>query len=144
MNGSLLSGLNYGTLNTGIEGAVLKGDKIIALAYQMSGAGAVALVYDKALTKEEQRTTLMTSGTTATAAAPLLDGDNFVVLSRGGKTASAFYGTTEVKPQLKQSFGVFFGSWKIGTTSGINNIAVDNETEKNRLQHQRNENAGII
>lgn len=130
MNGSLLSGLNYGTLNTGIEGAVLKGDKIIALAYQMSGAGAVALVYDKALTKEEQRTTLMTSGTTATAAAPLLDGDNFVVLSRGGKTASAFYGTTEVKPQLKQSFGVFFGSWKIGTTSGINNIAVDSETEK--------------
>lgn len=129
MNGNILSGQNYGTLNTGFEGAVLKGDKIIALAYQMSGAGAVAVVYDKALTQEEQRTTLMTAGTTATAAAPLLDGDNLVVLSRGGSTASAFYGTTDVKPELK-NFGVLFGSWTLGTTSGINNIAVDSETAK--------------
>lgn len=129
MNGSLLSGLNYGTLNTGIEGAVLKVTNhsigIPDERRRRSGFGLRQGPYE-----EEQRTTLMTSGTTATAAAPLLDGDNFVVLSRGGKTASAFYGTTEVKPQLKQSFGVLFGSWKIGTTSGINNIAVDNETEK--------------
>lgn len=131
-SGNLLSGKNYGMINTGIEGVVEANDGLIALAYQMSGAGAVALAYDKALTTEVSRTTLMTSGTTLVAAAPLFDGENLVVLSRGAKAASAFYGTTEVTPALTQSYGVLFGSWKTSGSiaTGISSAKADTSAAK--------------
>lgn len=123
-DGNLLAARNYGTLNTGIMGVAEVNGGLVALAYQMTGAGAVALAYDKALTSELSRVTLMTAGTTATAAAPLFDGENLVVLSRGAKAASAFYGTTDVKPALTRSFGVLFGSWKVsgGIGTGISAV----------------------
>lgn len=112
-DGNLLAAKNYGMVNTGIMGAVEINGGVVALAYQMVGAGAVALTYDKALNAEMARTTLMTSGTTALASKPVFDGENIVVLSRGAKAASAFYGTTDVKPSLTQNFGVLLGSWKV-------------------------------
>lgn len=123
-DGNLLAARNYGTLNTGIMGVAEVNGGLVALAYQMTGAGAVALAYDKALTSELSRVTLMTAGTTATAAAPLFDGENLVVLSRGAKAASAFYGTTDVKPALTRSFGVLFGSWKVSGEIGTGISAV--------------------
>lgn len=127
-DGNLLAARNYGTLNTGVTGVVEAGGGLVALAYQMTGAGAVVLTYDKALSAELSRTTLMTAGVTATAAAPLYDGENLVVLSRGAKAASAFYGTTDVKPALTQNFGVLFGSWKLtgAVGTGVNSVKADN------------------
>ena len=151
--GNLLAAKNYGTLNTGIMGTAEVNGGIVALAYQMTGAGAVALAYDKALSSELSRTTLMTSGTTATASAPLFDGENIVVLARGAKAASAFYGTTEVKPALKQSFGVLLGSWKVtgNVSSGINAVSADfsNGSETYsingiRMTDRRNTGNGIL
>lgn len=123
-DGNLLAAKNYGTLNTGVMGVAEVNGGLVAVAYQMVGAGAVALTYDKALNEELSRTTLMTAGTTATAAAPLYDGENLVVLSRGAKAASAFYGTTDVKPALTKNFGVLFGSWKVNGNIGTGISAV--------------------
>lgn len=131
-DGNLLAAKNYGLVNTGIMGVAEVNGGVVALAYQMtkSGsaeAGAVVLAYDKAVSTEVSRTLIMKSGTTATAAAPLFDGENLVVLSRGAKAASAFYGTTDVKPALTQSFGALFGSWKVNgsISTGINAAKAD-------------------
>ena len=126
-DGNLLAGQTFGAINTGIMGVAEVNGGLFALAYQMVGAGAVALTYDKALAAETSRTTLMTSGTTATASAPVFDGENIVIMVRGAKAASAYYGTTDVKPALTQSFGVLLGSWKVvATGDGISSVKAYN------------------
>lgn len=138
--GNLLAGKNYGALNTGIVGAAEVNGGIVAIAWQMvknaaSDAGTVALAYDKEMSTEMSRTLIINGGMTAAAAAPVFDGENLIVLSRGGKATStqAFYGTTDVKPALTQNFGVLFGSWKISgnITSGISGVSAANSGTAN-------------
>lgn len=131
LNGNLLSAKNYGNLNTGIMGVTEVSGSLIATAYQMTGGGTMALAYDKALSTEISRTVIISSGTTATVAEPLFDGENIVIMSRGAKAASAFYGTSDVKPALKNGFGVLLGSWKInGNISTGVNVAVKDAAVK--------------
>lgn len=138
--GNMLAAKNYGTINTGIVGVAEVNGGIVAIAWQMvknevSNAGTVALAYDKELNSELSRTLIIDGGMTAAAAAPLFDGENLVVLSRGGKATAtqSFYGTTDVKPALTQSFGVQFGSWKVSgnISTGISGVSAANSGAAN-------------
>lgn len=126
-DGNMLGGKTYGSVNTGTVGVADAGGCVVALSWSMAD-GIVATAYDKAMANELSRTVLMKSGLSAAAAAPeVIDGSLFV-MGRGSRSASAaYYGTTDVKPDLKQSYGVMFGSWQLeAVTDRI--AAVDGDT----------------
>lgn len=116
-----------GTSNTGMYGVEKVGDYILASA-TMANDGAALYAIPADFSTMPEPTKLVISGYVAISVNPIADGNNLIFVTRGGKsTTASFYGTTDAKPSLTQSYGVLLGSWTISGATGVQSIEVKND-----------------
>ncbi len=93
-------------------------ETLYAYGYDMS-KGAILVPFDQSSLSAGTPVVVAQGGTVAAAAAPVVDGDNLIMMNRSNKQMS-FYGT-DVKSAAVSGFSAFYYSYKINATAtGIN------------------------
>lgn len=113
---------------SGYFGVYVGSNNIYAFGYHMTAAkGAILTTINKTSFAAGEEYVMCNSGSVATCANPIIDGNNFVMANRGNRTAK-YYGTETSFTGMNNWISTFY-SYKIDDTVGVNAVNADNNAK---------------